>query len=1623
MCKVYILTKRVLRSRLHVYEYAILDYIKLKVPDRVSLPSLSKVNSDKKNIQCTIISDDEGVSYTPKRSRRSRRRRKRSSSSSSSSASERRQRKKNRTDLTAENFMSILTLLQNAPSKSIAANNNVVPEFDPDNRSQDVERWLTKVNECAVIYSWDEKQVIHYALQKLRGLAKSWYESLPSLNYSWDEWQCKLKKAFPNDVNYGKLLDDMQSRKSRTDEPLRDYFYDKLSWLCRCEIFGRKAVDCIIYGITDSSIRNGAQALKCEEPEDLLNYLASQQPTQFRETMRSQLGANTSRRRDFRPSTFSKNPVVSKNNDITCFNCNERGHFFQNCSKPLLKCTKCRRIGHNLENCLKKPLQMREIESSNPQIPEKKVLKVVTRDEVGLTRVVEKKHSGDCNSIKENYNRSTSLPSDIPSDPNCKFNKKICVNGTLLDSYIDFGSDCSLIKASHASLLGLTGDAGQPLPTIKGFGNATVVPRFRSTVHVRIDEIETMLDVLVVDDAYLHVPLLIGQNFTEMTSVTVMKDNERLIFYNTPADVFDKGGQALNLYVTKGVQVIKGGLVEVYSKESFTGDVYSEGGTRLNPNQEYYLHQGCYNIKDGKAVIFITPFSSAPLSLKAHSLIARVSPVKEVKTLIAHADHNSTVRPPLDKSDIIVGEWAHADLREKLYQLLQKYRSCFATNLSELGCARGSVMDIAVHDNTPVVYRPYRLSHCERQKVRAMVDELIDNDIVQESSSNYASPILLVKKKNGESRLCVDYRCLNSKTIKDKYPLPLIDDQLSNLSGNKYFITLDLASGYYQIPMGEGSRHLTAFVTPDGHYEFKRMPFGLANAPAIFQKMMNQILGSRRFKSALAYMDDLLIPSASIEEGFQRLEDVLIILQEAGLTLKLSKCSFFDTSIEYLGYEISCEGIKPSQRKISAVQNFPVPRNVHEVRQFLGLASYFRRFVKGFGEIARPLTTLLKKDAQWQWSNEAFQSFETLKRCLIERPLLALYNPELDTEVHTDASSLGLGGILMQWQVSPRALKPVAYFSRQTSPEERHFHSYELETLAVVCSLKKFRSYLLGLKFTVYTDCNALRTTLTKRDLIPRIARWWLLISEYDFNIEYRPGCRMNHVDALSRNPQKQSHVTTVASVLSISTDSWILTLQMADPELERIFKILKPSQDAQLSEIKKNFVIKNHSLHRKVGDELRLVVPKDARWQVCRANHDDVGHFGIAKTLERVQSRYWFPKLRRFVKKYVSACIDCAYNKDSAAKVRAGYLHPINKVEQPFHTLHLDHLGPFVRSKTGNCYILTIVDGFTKYVFARPVKDTKTKNVVKVLDSLFSDFSVPSRIISDRGTAFTSAKFKEFCVGTGVRHVLNAVACPRANGQAERFNQTILTALSTQNSGKDDRDWDKQLGKIQWGINNTINATTKKSAAELLFGIKFNGPIDNKLATENVDTLTSKVAGNDDSGIEPPSLTSPIRDSENRDLVNNATDASCTGDINKQSKSLLKDPVRILDELRKEASDNIKNSQKRQKQLYDSKRSPAVVYSVGDLVKITKTSFKNDGKSKKLLPKFIGPYKVIECLGNDRYKIANVAGLDSKKYESVVASDRMRHWIHVQALEVNRSSGSDSTSATSDLDSDSDYN
>lgn len=484
--------------------------------------------------------------------------------------------------------------------------------------------------------------------------------------------------------------------------------------------------------------------------------------------------------------------------------------------------------------------------------------------------------------------------------------------------------------------------------------------------------------------------------------------------------------------------------------------------------------------------------------------------------------------------------------------LLQEFRDCISYSTSELGKTDAASLSIRCTSDVPIAYRPYRLAENEKSIVRNIIQELLDNNIIRESNSPYASPILLVKKKNGEYRMCVDYRKLNAITVRDKYPMPLIEEQIDKLEANEYFTGLDLASGYYQVPVTTDSIEKTAFVTPEDHYEFLRMSFGLTNAPAVFQRLMDKVLGPLKNSIAFPYLDDVIIPSQTIEEGITRLRQVLSTFRTHNLTLKLEKRTFFARSLEYLGREVSAQGVRPGQSKIEALVRMERPRSVKQIQQVLGLASYFRRFVENFATIVEPLTRLTRKNVPWVWEDAQEQTFNNIKEKLTTRPVLMIFDPERRTEVHTDASAVGVGAILLQEKDGRMAV--VAYFSRQTTKDQRCYHSYELETMAVVLALRHFRVYLLGTKFKVVTDCNALRLTFTKRDLLPRIGRWWLEIQEYTFDIEYRAGSKMAHVDALSRNPMQ---LPIEVSQIDITEGDWVLAAQLQDEQLSRIRAIL----------------------------------------------------------------------------------------------------------------------------------------------------------------------------------------------------------------------------------------------------------------------------------------------------------------------------------------------------------------------------------------------------------------------------------------------------------------------------------
>lgn len=888
-------------------------------------------------------------------------------------------------------------------------------------------------------------------------------------------------------------------------------------------------------------------------------------------------------------------------------------------------------------------------------------------------------------------------------------------------------------------------------------------------------------------------------------------------------------------------------------------------------------------------------------------------------------------------------------------------------------------MDIHLTSEVPFHYRPRRLSYLEKLDVQKKICEMIEDGTISPSDSPYASAIVLVDKRDGGTRMCVDYRALNKLTVRDNYPLPLIDDCVEYMGGKGFFTLLDLKNGFHQVRVSERSRKFTSFVTPHGQYEYRRMPFGLKNAPAVFQRFVNQVF--RDFLEGgeiIIYMDDILLASRTLEEHKELLRKILRRLAHRGLLLNLKKCKFCCTEIEYLGYAVTADGIRPSERHIAAIRKYATPTNAHEVRSCIGLFSYFRRFVPNFSRIARPLLDLMKEGVEFRFNQRCHDAFDKLKNYLTTSPVLAIYDPKRETELHCDASSQGFGAILLQKQ-DDGSFHPTAFFSKATSGPESRYHSFELETMAVLYALERFRVYLEGIPFTIVTDCNALTMAMAKTQVNARIARWTVEFDKYTFETRHRPGIKMAHVDALSRcHPKKQndtndapprptltkSHRCQVMTVDTISIEMQLQLAQNRDPVVANIRQKLE-------TEALDDYELRDGLVYRKTTDEHRMLyVPAEMEDNIIRLVHEKLAHLGVDKCHEKMREQYWFPRQKTKTQAFINNCIKCIMY---AAPVRPSEqsLYNIPKTPEPFDTLHLDHFGPLPMLMNKRKHVLVVVDAFTKYVKLFAVNTTSTREVIASLEKYFTFYSRPRRIITDRGTCFTSMEFAAYLTTNNITHVKVATASAQANGQAERVNRVLKNTLGKMSSPINHADWSHKLTQIEYAMNNSKHATTKETPSRLMFGAEQRGKL--------VDELTEFLAS--------------------RDLPDEPTN------------------LRVI---RATAENEINKKQAYNEEYHRRKQKPTKTYEIDEYVVIRNVDTVI-GTNKKLIPSYRGPYRIHKILGHDRYVIKDIDGcqLTQLPYDGIVEANKIRRWIppHEVGSENCQSSESDTENEGNESD------
>ena len=758
------------------------------------------------------------------------------------------------------------------------------------------------------------------------------------------------------------------------------------------------------------------------------------------------------------------------------------------------------------------------------------------------------------------------------------------------------------------------------------------------------------------------------------------------------------------------------------------------------------------------------------------------------------------------------------------------------------GASVSTMHSIPLLDDVPVAKHPYKLSHKKREIVRAQVADLLKKDIIEPCHSPYASPVLVIPKKDGSHRMVLDYRELNKISVKRRWPLPRMSDILDRLTDANWISRLDLKHAFYQIPLNPQDRHKTAFVTPNGQYQFKRMPFGLHGAPSTFQRTMDELLADMR-AYAIPYLDDIIIFSSDFDSHCRHLFDVSIRLSTTGFFLKAEKCILAYQKTELFGFVVGQGQLVPDPLRTLAIAEMKPPSSRKEVLSFLGSLGYYRKFIKDFARKSLPLVALTSKTVDFHWEQEHQVAFEDLRDNLVSSPILQLPRQDRPFLLRSDASDYATGAVLLQ-EVDELWM-PVAFYSYKLNKAERNYSTTQKEGLAVVKAIEHWDTLLDGVHFEIETDHSALVSIYNLKEPNKRLARWVLTLQAYDFDIRHRPGSEMHLPDALSRllllspqemtdlRAQQRSDPTTAAMIRAAETR--IIDTELT-PKLQQLIRAnlehLQVDDDGLLIHLRLPLGSKGRSQHK------RAVIPPSLRSYVTDACHSDTtaGHLGFDRTYEKLAQRFWWPDMWKETKANVAKCA-CQINKKMNA---LSYQQHSIVVGHPWQVVSADHLGPLPAADSGHRYILVFVDYFTRWTIAVPVPDTTADTTAReFLERVVFQHGVPNTLITDNGTAFANSLLTEITRLLGVKKLKITPAHPQTNGRVERWNHTVISMLR---SYTDDykTNWPELLPAVTFAYNTSKHSSTGQSPFFLNHGFEACQPVDIELGLplpENNDT------------------------------------------------------------------------------------------------------------------------------------------------------------------------------------------
>ena len=748
-------------------------------------------------------------------------------------------------------------------------------------------------------------------------------------------------------------------------------------------------------------------------------------------------------------------------------------------------------------------------------------------------------------------------------------------------------------------------------------------------------------------------------------------------------------------------------------------------------------------------------------------------------------------------------------LPSNIVSLLQEFEDVLPEEVPYgLPPIRGIEHQIDFIPGASIPNRPaYRSNPEETKELQRQVSELLEKGFVRESMSPCAVPVLLVPKKDGTWRMCVDCRAINNITVKYRHPIPRLDDMLDELHGSCVFTKIDLKSGYHQIRMKEGDEWKTAFKTKYGLYEWLVMPFGLTNAPSTFMRLMNHVLRAFIGRFVVVYFDDILIYSKNLEEHVMHLKSVLEILRKERLFANLKKCTFCTDKLVFLGFVVSKRGIEVDEEKVKAIQEWSTPTTVSQVRSFHGLASFYRRFVRDFSSLAAPLTEVIKKNVPFKWGKEQEKAFSLIKEKLTNAPLLVLPNFAKTFEIECDASGIGIGAVLMQEG------RPIAYFSEKLSGAALNYPTYDKEMYALVRALENWQHYLWPKEFVIHTDHESLKHLKGQQRLNKRHAKWVEFIETFPYVIRYKQGKENVVADALSRRYALLSILDT--KMLGFE---YIKELYAQDSDFGDVFNACEKMAFGKFYRYD-GFLFRENKLCLPICSLRELLV---------REAHGGglMGHFGVAKTLGILHEHFFWPHMKRDVERICEKCITC---KQAKSKLKPhGLYTPLPIPSEPWTDISMDFVLGLPRTKRGRDSVFVVVDRFSK--MAHFIACHKTDDASHIADLFFKEIvrlhGMPKTIVSDRDAKFLSYFWKTLWGKLGTKLLFSTTCHPQTDGQTEVVNRT-LSSLLRAIIKKNLKAWEDCLPHVEFAYNRSIHSATKFSPFEIVYGFNPLSPLD----------------------------------------------------------------------------------------------------------------------------------------------------------------------------------------------------